>query len=105
MPKMVKFRATKKGYYGDVIHDPDTDHHVIFDAPEDFQCSWAERVDGKAVKPKAKPEVSEETLAAEQVLDNEAAASAEVIAETTAEDDDIPAATEDANEAAGVEVL
>lgn len=113
MPKMVQFRATAKGYYGDVIHDPDTNHHVIFDAPEDWSASWAERVDGKAPAEKV-VEVSEETLAAEKILDTESEAARPDVPEATEEakpevsEDDIPADAgdaEDASKAAGVEVL
>ena len=89
---MATFRAIEKGYYGDVIHSPD--HHPSFEAPDDFQCTWAEPADGAKVEAPAK--VSAETETAESVLETEADAGIP---------DDVPAVTEDANEAAGVEVL
>lgn len=100
---MARFEATAKGYYDDVIHDPDTDHHVFFDAPDDFKASWAKRVDGAEEKADAPAKVSEETLAAEAVLDTEAEAGIPDLPEDKS--DDVPVDTEDANEAAGVEVL
>lgn len=107
---MAKFRAIKKGYYGDVIHDPDTDHHVIFEAPDDFSCSWAVRADADAVvEPVA--EASAETAEAEEILDTEAAAAAPVVGATedaAGQSEDIPAdagAEPDVNKEAGVEIL
>lgn len=95
---MARFEAIKKGYYGDVMHDPDTNHHVFFDAPDDFACSWARRVpDDEPPLVAAPAAVSEDTVAAEAQLDAEAAASPDVI--------DQPAESQDANKAAGVEVL
>ena len=88
---MAKFRATAKGYYGDVIHDPETDHHVIFEAPDDFECSWAEKVDDDTPV-QAMPKVSKDTEKAEEILDTESEAAKEVV-------------EPDANEAAGVETL
>ena len=88
---MPMFRAIKKGYYGDVIHDPDTGHHVVFEAREGFSCSWAVPVDGEAPVAEA-PEVSEDTEAAEAILD----------AESDAAREDIPAVVEDEG---GVETL
>ena len=104
MSKMVQFRATAKGYYGDIIHDPENEKHVLFMAPEDFECSWAERADGEVAA--APAEVSEDTLNAESQLNAESAAAAPVVAEPDpAASDDIPADAEDVNEATGVEVL
>ncbi len=129
---MAKFKAIKKGYYGDVFHNPETEQHVIFEAPENFSCSWAVRVsDDTPVD--SPPPISGETKAAEEILDVEAAAAAPVVAgpdaapppEATtaeaapapdaptaeaAESDDIPvdaaaADTADVNKATGVEVL
>lgn len=76
---MPMFRATKKGYYGDVIHDPDTGRHVIFEAPADFHCSWAELVDPADEQPDpADPtDVTVETQEAEALLDGEADAAAD----------------------------
>ena len=72
---MAKFRAIKRGYYGDVIHDPETDHHVVFEAPANFSCSWAVPADADAVvEPVA--DVSADTAQAEQILDTEAEAAA-----------------------------
>ncbi len=113
MTKMVQFEAIEKGYYGDVIHDPATNHHVFFDAPEDWHATWARRVDGK-VEAAPVAEVSKDTLDAEALLDTEAEAARPDVpeaapeAESEVSEDDIPADagdTEDANEAAGVEVL
>lgn len=111
---MAKFRAIEKGYYGDVIHDPAIDHHVIFEAPADFKASWAVPADPDAVV-EAIPEVSKDTEDAEQILETEAAAAAPVVAsdETPAgdqqeESDDIPpeaGESDDVNKAAGVETL
>ena len=85
---MAKFRATARGYYGDVIHDPFTDHHVIFEGPDDLQGSWIEKVsDDTPVQ--AITETKPETLEAEAILDTEADA----------------AAPADMNEEAGVETL
>lgn len=39
-----KFRAIRKGYYDDVMRDPDG-KHAIFEAPADFTGSWAVPVD------------------------------------------------------------
>ena len=116
---MAKFRAIEKGYYGDVIHDPETDHHVIFEAPDDWKASWAVLADADAVvEPIA--EVSKDTADAEQILETEAAVAASVepggevgpgeapAGEQQAESDDIPpeaGESDDVNEAAGVEVL
>ena len=75
MPKMVQFRAIEKGYYADIIHVPEGKHEV-FEAPEDWSASWAVRADGTVPEPVA--EVSEETLAAEAILENESAAAAPV---------------------------
>ena len=90
MAKMVQFRATEKGYYGDIMHVPEGKHE-LFKAPDDWSASWAVRADGTVPEPVA--EVSEDTLAAEALLEGESAAAAEVVAEA------------DINEATGVEVL
>ena len=99
MSELVQFRATAKGYYGDIIHDPENERHVLFMAPEDFNCSWAVRDDGAvAAKPAA---ASEDTVAAEALLKAESDAAKPVVAS-----DDIPAdAEKDVNEATGVETL
>lgn len=91
---MARFRAIEKGYYGDVMHDPVTEHHVFFDAPDDFKCSWAVPVDGAEPEAVAEKEVSEDTVAAEQLLDTESAVATPDIEEN-----------DDANKAAGVETL
>jgi len=91
---MVKFRAIETGYYGDIIHVPEGKHEV-FDAPEDWQASWAVRDDGTVAE--APAEVSADTLAAEAILATESEAA-------RADVDDAPAA-EDINEATGVETL
>lgn len=114
---MPKFRAIEKGYYGDVIHDPATDHHVIFEAPADFKASWAVPADDDAVV-EPLPEVSEDTAAAEQILETEAAVAASVepggepAAAEQDKSDDIPVETDqaandaaDVNAETGVEVL
>lgn len=99
---MARFRATEKGYYNDVIHDPETDHHVLFDAPDDFECSWAVKVSGAEAKVALDPvaEVSQETAKAEAQLDTESEAAAPVVnAEVSPDDaeaeDDIPADIDD----------
>ena len=63
---MARFRATSIGYYGDVIHDPETDHHVEFDAPDDFQASWVERVDAGAKT--GEPETVEEVVDGDPIV-------------------------------------
>lgn len=42
---MAQFRAIEKGYYGDIIRDPDNQATKFFDAPDNFKCSWAVKVD------------------------------------------------------------
>ena len=100
---MAKFRATAKGYYGDVIHDPETDHHVVFDAPDDWSASWAEKVDAETPVQEIK-EVSVETEDAEAILNAESEAAKEDIpdAESETSKEDIPI---DVNKEAGVETL
>lgn len=73
---MAKFRAIAKGYYGDVIHDPDTDHHVIFEGPDDLEGSWFVKVDDDTPVQKV-AEVSEETAEAEEILETEADAASD----------------------------
>ena len=113
MTKLVKFKATARGYYDDVIHDPELSRHVIFDAPEDWSASWAERVDGKPAS-KPAPVISADTIAAEAILEAEAEAGIPDLpqdvpgVETDHDADDIPSdvsESADVNEATGVEVL
>ena len=98
---MAKFRAIEKGYYNDVIHDPETDHHVIFEAPDDFKASWAVLADSDAV---VEPivEASKDTAAAEEILETEAKVAASSVEgqESVASDDVV-----DVNEETGVTVL
>ncbi len=90
---MAKYRAIAKGYYGDVIHDPETDHHVISEGPDDLEGSWFVKVDDDTPV-QALPEVSKETEKAEDILDTEADAAKEDVG-----------AEVDVNEEAGVETL
>lgn len=119
MTRLVEFRATEKGYYGDVMRVPGGPH-ATFMVPEDFSCSWAERVDGKRA-PIPTARVSADTIDAEALLAHEAQigiseipgestdASNDIPGETADASDDIPAEISDAsidvNEATGVEVL
>lgn len=89
---MALFKAIAKGYYGDVIHDPDNDRNVYFEAPDDFQCSWAVKAEGETPAKVSPPPIKDETIEAEAILEAEA-------------DAGIPDIPEDANEAAGVETL
>lgn len=82
---MAKFRAIKKGYYGDVIRDPDGEH-AVFEGPDDLTGSWFVKIDDDAPLAE-KPVVEEDTVKAEAILDTEADAAVDV------------------NEEAGVETL